>query len=147
MKNPYKGKFEVIARAVIIENGKILLCRNPILKYYFFPGGHVEFGEDIKKALARELKEELGVKTLKMEFLGIVDNIYTEYGDKHHEINFVFKTKINKIHTKNKEDNRRFYFALLDMKEYKKNKVNPVALSKQILKWQKDKKFFWVSQK
>ena len=43
--NPYKNKFEVSLRAVVENNGKILVCRNKKRGYYFFPGGHLEYGE------------------------------------------------------------------------------------------------------
>ena len=51
-------------RAVIIENNKILLIKRTKVEaiYWVFPGGGVEEGEDIKDALKRECKEELGIE-------------------------------------------------------------------------------------
>jgi 8-oxo-dGTP pyrophosphatase MutT (NUDIX family) len=46
--------------AVIIERGKILLSRQ--WDGFDFPGGGVDLGENIKKALAREVWEETGIK-------------------------------------------------------------------------------------
>jgi ADP-ribose pyrophosphatase YjhB (NUDIX family) len=104
----------------------------------------LNFGEEIGKALLREIKEELGMKIKKFSFIGLVDNIYEEDGKRHHEINLVFNVIPKKIISESKEDHILFFF--FDKKRFKKEKVLPIALQKAILKWQKDKKFFWASQ-
>ncbi len=50
-------------RGIIIEAGKIVLIerKSKDRTYYIFPGGGVEKGETTKEALAREMKEELGI--------------------------------------------------------------------------------------
>jgi ADP-ribose pyrophosphatase YjhB (NUDIX family) len=137
--------FEVCIRAIIQNRGKILVCWNKEKGYYFFPGGHLNFLESIPKALSRELKEELGMEIKKFSFIGLVDNIYEEEGKNHHEINLVFKVIPEKIISESKENHISFFF--FDKKRFKKEKVLPIALQKAILKWQKDKKFFWASQR
>src|SRR3989344_569568 len=142
--NPYKNKFEVSLRAVVENNGKILVCRNKKKGYYFFPGGHLEYGEKIKDALARELKEELNVVSKEISFIGTVDNIFIEDREKHHEINLVFKMKLKSNKTERQEDHIDFTF--MNKKEFAKAQLYPIALKKAILKWSKDKKIFWASQ-
>jgi len=58
---------ERVAAAVLLRNDQVLLChRSPMRRWYpdvwDFPGGHVEAGERPLAALARELREELGVE-------------------------------------------------------------------------------------
>ena len=65
-----KKSIDVLVRAIIEINGKILVCKKRNKKYYFFPGGHVEFGETAEKALRREVKEELGLNIKKCYFIG-----------------------------------------------------------------------------
>jgi ADP-ribose pyrophosphatase YjhB (NUDIX family) len=89
-RNKIMENFEVCIRAIIQNKGKILVCFNKEKGYYFFPGGHLNFGEEIGKALSREIKEELGMKIKKFSFIGLVDNVYKEDGKRHHEINLVF---------------------------------------------------------
>lgn len=139
----YSRRIEILVRAVIQKNGRILVCRKVGKKYYFFPGGHVEFGESAKKALARELKEELGINIRKIYFTGISEHRFAEEGVKHHEINLVFNVLLKRLKTKNKEDHLRFF--LFDKKQLTKENILPRPLKRAILKWLKDKTPFWVS--
>jgi 8-oxo-dGTP diphosphatase len=141
MKN--KNIFEICARAIIIRNGKLLVCRIKGNDHHFFPGGHVEFGETAKQALERELKEELGVKAKKFGYIGTMENIYSEHGNKHHEINLVFKAGDGKFAAESKEDHLVYKFV--DLKSLKKEKIYPLVLRDAISKWLKDKKNFWMS--
>ena len=47
------------------EDGRVLLAQRPAGKpwagYWEFPGGKIEHGEAVERALARELHEELGI--------------------------------------------------------------------------------------
>lgn len=49
------------ARAIIIKNNIIALVYSVKEKYYKFPGGGIKDGEDLIAALAREVKEEVGL--------------------------------------------------------------------------------------
>jgi ADP-ribose pyrophosphatase YjhB (NUDIX family) len=135
--------FEICIRAIIQNKGRVLVCFHKKEGIYFFPGGHLEFGESIPDALFREVKEELGIKIKKFFLIGLVDNFYEE-GKKHHEINLVFHVISEKIVSESREGHISFF--LFDKEKFKKEKVLPIALQKAILKWQKDKKFFWASQ-
>ncbi len=50
-------------RAIIIHEGKLLVVKHsPENTFYVLPGGHLEWGEDVKECMSRELEEELGIK-------------------------------------------------------------------------------------
>ena len=55
----------VVVAAVLVRDGAVLACRRAAHKdaagLWEFPGGKVEAGETQQEALARELREELGV--------------------------------------------------------------------------------------
>ena len=56
----------VVVAAALVRDGRVLLChRSPLRRWYpdvwDFPGGHAEPGESPRKALAREVHEELGI--------------------------------------------------------------------------------------
>jgi len=142
--NICKDQFEICARAVIRHRGKILVCLAKRDNFYFFPGGHIEFGETAKDALKRELAEELGVKLKKCVCIGTVENIYKEDGQKHHEINLVFDCSVDKIHSQSREEH--IDFTLLNKNEFARIKAQPFTLHKKVTKWIKDRKMFWSSQ-
>ena len=54
-----------VAAALIIQDGRFLICRRPAHKarggLWEFPGGKLEPGESAAEALVRECREELGV--------------------------------------------------------------------------------------
>ena len=54
--------------AVIIRNKKLLMCRKEGEPHFILPGGRPEGNETPEQALARELKEELGVKLVSSKF-------------------------------------------------------------------------------
>jgi 8-oxo-dGTP diphosphatase len=62
-----------VVAAVIERDGKILACRRAPHKslagLWEFPGGKVEAGETDEVALAREIREELGVEITVGEFI------------------------------------------------------------------------------
>ena len=56
-------KFIIRCRGVILHEGKLLVVKHSEnVDFYALPGGHLEFGEDVKECLSRELIEELGIK-------------------------------------------------------------------------------------
>ncbi len=58
-------KFPVSAKAIIIDNNRVLCLKNE-REEWDFPGGKIDFNEGIEKCLKREVKEEvnLGIKNL-----------------------------------------------------------------------------------
>lgn len=132
---------EIISRAFILVDNKVLLCRQVGRDYCFFPGGHVEFGENIKEALMREIKEELGTPIKNLSFIGAVENAYEKNNQKHQEINLVFTGRIEKEDLQSKEDH--IEFVLKDLKSFAKEKVLPRTLRDAIVEWLKNKQPFW----
>lgn len=55
-----------VVAAIVVREGRVLLSRRPggthLAGLWEFPGGKVEAGEGEREALARELREELGVE-------------------------------------------------------------------------------------
>jgi 8-oxo-dGTP pyrophosphatase MutT (NUDIX family) len=81
---------ELIARAVIVVDGRVLLARQKGGTRTFLPGGHIEFGEAATSALSRELREEMGFPVLVGRFLGSVEHAWDDDAGRHHEVNLVF---------------------------------------------------------
>ncbi len=137
----YKNSFEILARAIIKHDGKILLCQSKEKGHYFLPGGHVEPGENLQKALEREIREELGISVKKMFFAGVVENIFKDRY-KHHEINIIFEVLVGKSKFESKESH--ISFVLIDADKLSGENVLPNVLKKAVLKWLKNGKVFGI---
>lgn len=53
--------YRLATRALIFHEGKVLLVREKDADWWSFPGGGVDWGENISQSFPRELAEELGV--------------------------------------------------------------------------------------
>jgi 8-oxo-dGTP diphosphatase len=84
-----RNKFCVGVNALVVRDNKILLGKR---KGGFgdgswgLPGGHLEFKENIQKAVARELFEETGMECDSFVF----SNVFNDTLDKDHYIQFSF---------------------------------------------------------
>lgn len=72
-----------VTAAVIENDGKILITRRPerglLGGLWEFPGGKQEAGESLKKALRRELQEELGIDVRVGKRICAVDHAYSHF--------------------------------------------------------------------
>jgi len=84
-------KFHYIVRGIIRDGDHVLLCKQKNGTYTFLLGGHIDFGEGAKAALAREIKEEIGADVTVSDFRGAIENAW----DDHCEISLVFDVEHN----------------------------------------------------
>lgn len=133
-------RIEVIARA-IAEDGtktKILFCAPKNEAYYYLPGGHVEFGERANEALAREIFEETGIKTESSEYrlVGSDENIFTQDGTLHHEINLYFGVKEGVLESMDVvSQEEHIVFRWLNKKDIGTLPVFPESLKTSLSMW------------
>ncbi len=76
-------KYQLLVTAAIIEDkGKYLITQRPLGKHnggrWEFPGGTVEFGEDLRSCLEREIDEELGIKIQALKPFEYSSHVYDE---------------------------------------------------------------------
>jgi 8-oxo-dGTP diphosphatase len=71
---------ETVAAAVIYRKNTVLLARRKagedLAGFWEFPGGKVDGDESFQECLARELEEELGIKTVPGDILAEVNHEY-----------------------------------------------------------------------
>lgn len=138
------NNFELLVRALIVRDKKILVCQTNGRDYYFLPGGHIEFNETMREALHRELSEELGVKVIKENFIGGVENIFVQNDKQKHEISFLFHTAIDNYDIESKEGHITFYW--LSYEEFIEKKVVPPAMKDAVITWVAERKPFFIQE-
>ncbi len=135
---------ELLVRAIIEIDSKILLCRKKGKDYYFLPGGHVEFGESTEFALKREIKEELSLDIKESELVGGTEHTFTEDGVDRHEINLFFKVEVDKTKIESQESHLEFF--LFDFDQLNQEKIFPALIKQRLLEWREKKDRFWLSE-
>ncbi len=137
------NKICVLSRAVVIDQGHMLLCKTCDLpvNFYFLPGGHIEHGETAQGAVLRELEEEAGVtKCTIKRFLGCLEY---SFEPKHssichnHEYNFIFEVESDGLKIANHIHKREAHIELLWMHLDQLSSLDfrPEPFKKLIPKW------------
>ena len=89
-----KRRIRPLAICVFRNRGRILVAEgwdeSKNQAFYRPIGGAIEFGEDSREALTREVREELGAQITDLTLLGVVENRFTYEGEPGHEIVLVY---------------------------------------------------------
>jgi 8-oxo-dGTP diphosphatase len=89
-------RLHLLARGVILRDGPELLVAQQVgADHVFLPGGHLERGERLVDALAREVREELGVDLRVGEYMGAVEHAYPDVDPTEYEVNHLFRAKLD----------------------------------------------------
>jgi ADP-ribose pyrophosphatase YjhB (NUDIX family) len=86
-------RFNLRAVAVMLSGDHVLLHRLDGDEYWSLPGGRVEAGEDAATAVAREMREELGLAVTVGRLLWVVENFFASGGRLYHEVGLYFATE------------------------------------------------------
>ena len=82
--------YHVRARALIASEGHILICELPERGISFLPGGRVESGETLDVAIRREVLEETGASLESLNYLGAIEDVWSEEGRAVHDLSHFF---------------------------------------------------------
>ncbi|KKP93108.1 MAG: hypothetical protein US98_C0029G0009 [Parcubacteria group bacterium GW2011_GWC1_38_6] len=125
MANIERFKLIPSVYALFVKEGKILLSRRYQTGYedgnYGLPSGHVDGGETMRDALAREMYEEVGVEIDKND-LDLVLTMHRQCGD-HERIDLFFVVKNWEGELKNMEPEKCDDFSWFPLNQLPENTV------------------------
>ena len=137
--------FHHISRGIIVRENKVLVAHAIGYNNTFLPGGHVEFGESAKDALAREIDEELGVNCVVGNFLGLVEHKWKNKGIVNYEINQVFEIQCDELNInqnpKSMESHIEFFWC--DANDLESENLQPHPLKDMIKSYLGGSKDVW----
>ncbi|MBP9818823.1 MAG: NUDIX domain-containing protein [Candidatus Pacebacteria bacterium] len=132
---------EIISRALILKDNKLLLCKALKGGHYYLPGGHVEFGENAIEALQREMVEECGTNINNIHFIGVFENKWGE--PLHHEYNLLYTADIDSVDVVSKEEHIAFEWVVVS--KLSEITFYPKEFLDRIAEWCEDKKNIYFS--
>ena len=133
-------KLNVRSSGLIIHDNFILTHHNLESDHYALPGGRIEIGEDSVTTVKREFLEETGKEISVKGCAAVVENYFTNKGQKYHEILFAhvaeFKNeedRKNICELENIEGKDYLKYEWLDINKIDEYELRPYAL-KEIIK-------------
>lgn len=91
----HSGAIRVLALGVITKDDRVFISEgyDPVKQQTFYRalGGGVDFGETSLEALKREFQEEIQADLTNIEFLEVLENLFTFNGKPGHEILMVYR--------------------------------------------------------
>lgn len=131
-----RNAIPVTVQLILEKDNKILLMKRKNTGYedgkYCLPGGHVEANEEIRKAMIREAKEEIGIQ-LDLQDIQLYKVMNRKVNQEQEYIDFIFKANQWKGDITNNEKDKCEEIKWVDMNQIPPNTLGyiPEILKKQ----------------
>ena len=140
---------ETSTRAIITDQGQLLILYFEEKQFSFLPGGRVEAGETLQEGLQRELREELpGFKFTVESHVGQIDHLWPDGANQrltHHQFFLTYAADLDATIVPVSQDPPLVFLwiALADLDRYN---LQPRSARKRILELQRGATGFWLDQ-
>jgi len=130
-----KKKIKILANGIIQKENKFLLLKRNLNDVdspgeWEFPGGFIEFGEDPKEGIIREVKEETSLNVEIISIYKILSKEYEKPGKKIHLIRIIYllktfdkKVKLNEREHEDYKWLKKEEIKNLNISDYLKNLI------------------------
>ena len=122
-------------------DGYLLVCKNKNDPHVYLPDGHVEWEEQTRESLRREILEEMGKDSQVHRFLGAVEHSFLQHGERRREINLIFEISVDglDVHTDPDSCESHIEFRWVSMKRLTSCDIQPAVLKETIGTWLADR--------
>ena len=135
------GTFNYRVCAVILHDEMILATKDQNSPYYYLPGGRVKLHEPAEVAIAREVREELGIEPKAFRPLWLNQGFFTEdvSGARFHELCMYYLVDISKTNLLSRgeiftmvESGRTYYYEWIPLSRLENEYLYPLFIKKKI---------------
>jgi len=92
---PVAGRrFNYRVAAIVVAQGRVLVCREDDDDYTMLPGGRVELGEPSALSLGREIAEELALPAVLGPLVATSESFYRRDDQDFHELGFFYAAEL-----------------------------------------------------
>lgn len=99
-------------RAILVENGKVLLVKHTYQNSWYLPGGGLKNNETFEQGIKRELHEELGITVENLKLHGVYNNFFEGKSD---SIIVFSSTHFSQPNKKDKEIEQYNFFEISNL--------------------------------
>ena len=126
-------RFNVRSAAIIRYQDNYLISKRNDKDYYSILGGRINFGEDSKAAVLREIREELGWDLSDAKLVRIMENFFSySDGTKFHEYLFVYLINVSEEYFKKGDfsnlENPNMHMLWYKKEDYLKLNIRPLVI-------------------
>lgn len=126
-------RFNVRSAAIIRHQDNYLISKRNDKDYYSILGGRINFGEDSKAAVLREIREELGWDLSDAKLVRIMENFFSySDGTKFHEYLFVYLMNVSEEYFKKGDfinlENPNMHMLWYKKEDYLKLNIKPLVI-------------------
>ena len=123
-------RYGVRVTAIVVRDGKLLTYK--VEDQNHLVGGAILVGEASRKAVAREVKEELGVDCEVEELMFVVENRFDYKGELHHMIEFHYKVTLLGEVPSHTLDEGKYKCEWIELQRLSEYDIRPQYLIKEL---------------